>query len=77
MKDLCIYLLNFLVKNPKDLTVEETETENGLVTLTIKVNKDDMGRVIGKDGKIIRSLRDVIKILALKLNKHVDVVLAE
>ena len=77
MKDLCIYLLNFLVKNPKDLTVEETETENGLVTLTIKVNKDDMGRVNGKDGKIIRSLRDVIKILALKLNKHVDVVLAE
>lgn len=77
MKDLTVYILKFLVNYPDDLEVSESETADGSVTLTVKVNKEDMGRVIGKDGKIIRSLRDVVKILALKLNKHADIILAE
>jgi uncharacterized protein len=77
MKDLTLYILKHLVDHPDEIEVIEEELDNGAVTLTIKVHQDDMGRVIGKDGKIIRSLRDVIKILALKLNKHADIILAE
>lgn len=77
MKDLALYILSHIVTNPDDVSVEETETEDGNVTLTIQVNKEDMGRVIGKEGKVIRAIRDVIKVLALKQNKHVDVILAE
>ena len=76
MKDLTLYLLSFLISKPESMSVEEIENDYGTV-LTIKVDKEDMGRVIGKGGKIIRSLRDVVKILAVKQNKHVDLVLAE
>ncbi|HCM37277.1 MAG: hypothetical protein UV61_C0012G0014 [Candidatus Gottesmanbacteria bacterium GW2011_GWB1_43_11] len=77
MKDLALFLLHSLVDDEAAVEITETESDLGGVTLTIKVAKEDMGRVIGRDGKVIRSIRDVIKILALKLNKHVDVVLAE
>lgn len=77
MKDFALYLLSQIVDNPEAIQVDEQETAEGAVTLTITVAKEDMGRVIGKEGKIIRSIRDLIKILAVKQNKHVDVVLAE
>ncbi len=77
MKDLAVYLLSQLVENTEALSVDEQETEGGNVTLTLKVAKEDMGRIIGKEGKVINSIRDVIKILAVKQNKHVDVILAE
>lgn len=77
MKDLALFLLSQLVTNTEAIRVDEAETETGAVTLTLTVATEDMGRVIGKDGKIIRAIRDCIKILALKQNKHVDVILAE
>ena len=77
MKELILYLVLFLVENPQRVAVDETETEDGSVTLTLTVAKEDMGRVIGKEGKIIRALRDVVKILAVKQNKHVNIELAE
>jgi predicted RNA-binding protein YlqC (UPF0109 family) len=77
MKDLALYLLSHIVENTEGLQVVEQEDETGNIVLTITVAKEDMGRVIGKEGKVIRSLRDLIKILAVKQNKHVDVVLAE
>lgn len=76
MKDLALFILTQLVDNPEAVEVTEVDTE-GNVLLTLKVAKEDMGRVIGKGGKVIGSIRDVIKILALKQNKHVDVILAE
>ncbi len=77
MKDLCLYLLGQLAENTEEVSVDETESEDGNVTLTVHVAKEDMGRIIGKEGKVINALRDVIKILAVKQNKHVDIVLAE
>ncbi len=76
MKDLATYILSQLVGNTEAVNVTESESE-GNVTLTLKVAKEDMGRVIGKGGKVIGAIRDVIKILALKENRHVDIILAE
>lgn len=77
MKDLAHYLLTHLVDHPEAIEVSETEGEMSTITLTLTVAKEDMGKVIGKQGKTIRAIRDVIKILALKQNKYVDVVLTE
>lgn len=77
MKDLALYLLSQLTAKPDEIAVDEVENDTGSVTLTLHVAKEDMGRVIGRDGKIIRSIRDCVKILALKEGKHVDVILAE
>jgi len=77
MKDLAIFILTHIVDKPESVEVTENETDLGYVTLTLKVDPADMGKVIGKEGKNIRAIREVIKILALKQNKYVNVVLAE
>lgn len=77
MKDLAIYLLSFLVDKPDEVEVSESESSNGNILINIKVAKEDMGRVIGKEGRIINSIRDMLKILAVKQNKYVDITLAE
>lgn len=76
MKDTLLAIVKALVDNPDDVAVEETD-DNGYVTLTISVNKDDMGKIIGKEGKVIRSLRNIMKIPAMKQNKKINISLAE
>ena len=76
MKKVLETLLDNLVINPKTTSVEETDDGN-TVTLTIKVAKEDMGRVIGKGGKIIQALRNLLKIKAIKEGKRVELTLAE
>jgi predicted RNA-binding protein YlqC (UPF0109 family) len=76
MKDTLVYLLQSIVDHPDEVQVEETQEESR-VLLTITVNQEDIGKVIGKSGRIIKALRDIIKLMATKQNAYVDVVLAE
>lgn len=76
MKDLIVFILNNIVDHPDDIQVDET-TENDRTMVTIHVNPEDMGKVIGKQGRIIRSLRDLVKLIAAKRNIFADVVIAE
>ena len=68
MKKALEYILHSIVENPDDVRIEELE-ENGITNYAIVVNSADMGKVIGKNGKIIRSIRNVMKIPAIKQNK--------
>lgn len=77
MKDLLIYILNNLVDNPDQIKVEETTDENGLVTLNATVAASDMGKVIGKGGKVINAIRQVVRIRAIKEGKRVTINVAE
>lgn len=77
MKDILTYILKTIVDNPDAVEVEETQEEEGVVTFTIKVDPADMGRVIGKEGKVIRALRNVMKIPAMKEQKKIQISLAE
>lgn len=77
MRDFCEYLVKNLVDNPDKVDVSETEDEYQTVVLTITVDPLDMGKVIGKEGKIIKAIRDLVKILAVKEQKRVNVILAE
>lgn len=76
MKDTLIFLLTNIADHPDDIVVDEETTEERTV-LTIHANVEDMGKIIGKSGRTIRSLRDIIKLMAAKQNLYVDVVLAE
>lgn len=72
MKELIIYLAQSLVDQPDAVTVEEQETDDAIV-FTLSVAPDDMGRVIGKHGKIAKAIRSIVKSASYKLTKKVVV----
>ena len=72
MKELIIYLAQSLVDQPGAVTVEEQETDDAIV-FTLSVAPDDMGRVIGKHGKIAKAIRSIVKSASYKLSKKVVV----
>lgn len=76
MKDTLTYLLTSIVNYPDSVSVEETR-DDSRVLLTVRVHQEDIGKVIGKNGRIIKALRDLIKLMATKENMYVDVVLSE
>lgn len=76
MKDILTYIISSIVNNADEVKIEEQE-ENGIVNFIITVSKEDMGRVIGKNGKIIKSIRNIMKIPALKQNKKVFISLSD
>ena len=61
-----------LVDNPDAVEVTE-KTEKGTVVIELKVAHEDMGKVIGKQGRIAKTLRTVVKAAATKANKKVVV----
>ncbi|HCR81389.1 MAG: hypothetical protein UY13_C0002G0521 [Candidatus Pacebacteria bacterium GW2011_GWB1_47_8] len=76
MKNFVEYLLVRLVDHPDDLFVEEEQTPEGLL-IKIRVHSEDMGRVIGRGGKIIKAVRKLVQVKAAKDNLQVKVVLEE
>ncbi|MBC7293711.1 MAG: KH domain-containing protein [Thermoleophilia bacterium] len=72
MKELLEFLARSLVDHPDEVRVEETETADGVV-LRLTVAKADLGKVIGKQGRIARALRTVIKASAVKDGKQATV----
>ena len=72
MKELLEFLARSLVDNPEEVRVEESETSDG-VLLRLFVAKDDVGKVIGKQGRIARALRTVVKASAVKDGKQASV----
>lgn len=72
MKELITYLAKSLVDEPDAVTVEQSETEEAIV-FTLSVAPDDMGRVIGKHGKIAKAIRSIVKSASYKSSKKVVV----
>lgn len=76
MKDVLVYIISSIVENPKKVKVEELE-EDSILNYTITLAKEDMGRVIGKEGKVIKAIRNIMKIPANKKNKRINISLKE
>lgn len=72
MKDLVELLTKALVDNPEDVDIKETIGES-IIILEIKVGQDDVGKVIGKEGRIANAIRTVVKAAAAKQGKKVTV----
>ena len=69
LKELLEYLAKSLVDKPDEVHVEATETDTTVV-LELTVAKDDGGKVIGKQGRIARALRTIIKASAVRDGKR-------
>lgn len=76
MKDTLQFIVSSIVDYPDDVQIEMEEAEN-ITNLVIKVNKEDVGKVIGKTGKIIRSIRNIMKIKAMKQGIRINITIAE
>ncbi len=76
MKDALSHIISSIVTIPEALQIDETE-EDGLIRFSVHLAKEDMGRVIGKEGKVIRAVRNVMKIPAIKQGKKIDIALVE
>ncbi len=75
--DLLAYLARRLVDEPDAVRVEREEAEDGLVVLTLHVAPDDVGKVIGRNGRIVRALRTVVRASAGRSHERVAVEIAE
>ncbi|MCH5268478.1 MAG: KH domain-containing protein [Lachnospiraceae bacterium] len=72
MRELVEVIAQSLVDHPEEVTVTETEKDNEIV-LELNVAPDDMGKVIGKQGRIAKAIRAVVKAAASKTDKKVIV----
>mgnify|MGYP000082222643 CR=1 FL=1 len=72
MKELLESIAKSLVDNPDDVSVREVEGERSLI-LELRVAEEDMGKVIGKQGRIAKAIRTVMKAAAMRNNKRVVV----
>ena len=70
MKELVEMIASALVDNPDEVVVTETETENEIV-LKLSVAPADIGKVIGKQGKIAKAIRTVVRASASKSDKKI------
>lgn len=76
MKKSLEYIVGQIVDNPEEVVINEQE-DQGIINFTITVAASDMGRIIGKNGKVIRAIRNVVKISAIKQNKKINIALTE
>lgn len=72
MKELLEYVVKSLVNNPDGVRIDEIEQDDE-VTFEVHVAADDMGRIIGKGGRIAKAIRALMKAASFKENKKVNV----
>lgn len=70
MKELIKYIAEALVDNPSQVEVTEVEGERTSV-LELKVAKEDLGKIIGKQGRTARAIRTILAASSAKINKRV------
>lgn len=77
MKELLEYLVKELVTKPKEVKITESKEKDGTIHLSLSVSPEDMGVVIGKEGKTIMAIRSLVKTAAAKAGKRVFLELKE
>ena len=70
MKEFIEFIAKHLVDSPEDVVVEEITTEEKKLTLSLKVKPDDVGKVIGKQGKTAQAMRTLLTVIAAKEGKR-------
>jgi len=76
MKDVLLYMVQNISQTPDSVSIEERINDNQH-DFYITCDKDDMGRIIGKKGKIIKALRRVLSIMAVRDGKRVNIVMVD
>ncbi len=73
MKDLLLFIVQSLVDDPGSVNITEIADSDDSITFEIRVAEGDMGKVIGKQGRIAKAIRAVMKSAANKEHKKVTV----
>ena len=76
MKELVLYIAKALVDNPDQVEVKEVSGEKSTV-IELKVAESDRGKIIGKEGRIIKSIRTIVNSSSAKLDKRATVEIIE
>ena len=76
MKELVEFIVKSLVDNPDEVRVDAFD-DRSETTLELSVAADDMGRVIGKNGRVINSIRTLVQVSAAKEGKRVNLEVLE
>lgn len=76
MKELAEYIMRNLVEFPEELCVKELSGES-LLILEVKLAKNDIGKIIGKQGKTINAIRTLLQSIASKNNMRVQLQILE
>ena len=77
MVELVKYIVGELVENKEAIEVTEREESPKVTVLSVTVDKDDVGRVIGRNGKVANSLRTIVKSASIKSGKRFIVKIGE
>lgn len=75
-KDFLSFVIDSLVAHKEDVVIEQREDELGTL-LTLKVNTQDMGTIIGKEGKTINAIRTVLRVYGSKMDARVNLKVIE
>jgi uncharacterized protein len=70
MKEFIEFIAKHLVDNPGDVAIDEKKPEDNKVVLTLKVKPEDVGKVIGKQGKTAQAMRTLLTAIAAKEGKR-------
>jgi uncharacterized protein len=71
VKDLVEYLAKALVDSPDQVSVESFEEDDGTIVLELQVADDDVGKVIGRNGRTVNALRTVVRAAAVRHERRV------
>jgi predicted RNA-binding protein YlqC (UPF0109 family) len=76
MRDAVEMIVKALVDDSDTVDVREVEQKNGTTIIEVRVGPNDVGKIIGKQGKTIRALRSLVRIAGVKSNQryHVEIV---
>ncbi len=79
MKELLEYIIKSIVNDPDSVQIEDKESVDfpGLTILSVNVSESDKGIIIGKRGRTINAIRDIMSINAIRSNKRVRIVVEE
>jgi predicted RNA-binding protein YlqC (UPF0109 family) len=76
LKDLIEFIAKALVDRPEDVEVQENKLENTSIIL-LRVAKEDLGKVIGREGKTARAMRTILSAASTKMHKRAQLEIAE
>ncbi len=76
MKELVEFIVKSLVDNPDQVEIHEVDDQSGTI-VEVSVAQPDMGRVIGKSGRVINSIRSIVQVAAAKRGQRVSVEIIE
>ncbi len=76
MQDTLMFVIKNIVTVPDEVKIEESLDETGTTTYLVSVNPSDVGRIIGKEGKVIKAIRTIMRVIAIQKGVHVRVSVA-